>query len=91
MLKMPGTEENFAMGTYTDTGYGHSGHAEMLGDASAEIRREVNELQDICSRISAGWKGDCADRYIGKLSATLDELERLQKDITAAAEDLRGI
>ena len=48
-------------------------------------------LQDICRRISAGWKGDCADRYLGKLSATLDELERLQKDITVAAEDLRQL
>ena len=77
------------MESYTDTGTGRNDHAEMLGDASAEIRREVNELQDICSRISAGWKGDCADRYMGKLSATLDELERLQKDITVAAEDLK--
>ena len=77
------------MESYTDTEAGRNDHAEMLGDASAEIRREVNELQDICRKISAGWKGDCADRYIGKLSATLDELERLQKDITVAAEDLR--
>ncbi len=60
----------------------------IAGDAS-ELSAQVRILEQLEEDCSAGWKGQAADAFIGKLRTLQSEMNRPQSEISSLASTIK--